>query len=174
MSRFVCYIHIVRHLPLVKIFMVICLMRRSTFSPHPQGTAAGQNMNVPVETHIVSDLTEDEYFNFSVRMHATYLLQRTGVIVPIPTNLRCVQFQNGEQKESGLWKQLFRNLPHLLLLLLCNHSCALHEHANGVSSPCWSQTVEQNAGVTLLYMYVHTSIFLVHAQVYLVQACMGS
>ena len=39
--------------------------------PHPQGTAAAQNMNLVVETHIVSDLTEDEYFNFSVRMHAS-------------------------------------------------------------------------------------------------------
>ena len=37
----------------------------------PQGTAAARNMMVPVEARIDSDLLEDEYFNFSVRMHAS-------------------------------------------------------------------------------------------------------
>ena len=37
----------------------------------PQGTAAAENMMVPVEARIESDLPEDDYFNFSVRMHTS-------------------------------------------------------------------------------------------------------
>ena len=37
----------------------------------PQDTAAAQDMSQPVDTHIVSDLLPDEYFNFSVRVHGS-------------------------------------------------------------------------------------------------------
>ena len=36
-----------------------------------QGTATAQNMTVPVEARIDSDLLEVEYFNFSVRMYSS-------------------------------------------------------------------------------------------------------
>ena len=38
-------------------------------------------MNVAVETHIVSDLTKDEYFNFSVRMHASWPVTEDRLLV---------------------------------------------------------------------------------------------
>ena len=46
----------------------------------PQGTAAARNMMVPVEARIDSDLLEDEYFNFSVRMYgSTSLSPKAGI-----------------------------------------------------------------------------------------------
>ena len=38
-------------------------------------------MNVVVKTHIVSDLTEDEYFNFSVRVHASWPVTEYRLLV---------------------------------------------------------------------------------------------
>ena len=52
------------------IFMTVCLTEEECFLC-PQDTPAAQNMSQPVETHLVSDLLEDEYFNFSVRVHTS-------------------------------------------------------------------------------------------------------
>ena len=52
------------------IFMTICLTEQECFL-YSQDTAAAQDMRLPVDTHIVSDLLPDEYFNFSVRVHAS-------------------------------------------------------------------------------------------------------
>ena len=35
-----------------------------------QDTAAAEDLTLRVEAHIVADLLKDEYFNFSVRLHA--------------------------------------------------------------------------------------------------------
>ena len=55
---------------LVMIFMTVCLTEEECIL-YPQDTAAAQDMRLPVDTHIVSDLLTDEYFNFSVRVHAS-------------------------------------------------------------------------------------------------------
>ena len=50
-------------------FMTNCLVEEYILCP--QDTAAAKNMMMPVETRIESHLLEDDYFNFSVRMHTS-------------------------------------------------------------------------------------------------------
>ena len=104
-----------QHHLLVMVFMTIWSVEEYCLCP--QGMAAARNMMVPVEARIDSDLLEDEYFNFSVRMYgSTSLSPRAGIQFAVPSNLRCVQFRSWEQKESGQWKVFPKHLLHLILL----------------------------------------------------------
>ena len=123
-----------------------------TFFPHPQGTAAAQNMNVAVETHIVSDLTEDEYFNFSVRMHASCCrVPAFSLLFPFqPTSGAC-SFRMGSRRRVGCGNNCSGAHPTTSSYgqwVCCNHSCANHclslWHSPCLIStliPPWSQRV---------------------------------
>ena len=61
-------------------------------------------MMVPVEAHIDSDLLEDEYFNFSVRMYgSTSLSPRAGIQFAVPISGAC-SFGVGSRRRVGSGK----------------------------------------------------------------------
>ena len=82
--------------------------------------SAAVNMAQQLEAYIESDLIEDEYFNFSVRVHASMMANQLKMAFSYVAGpyyqLRSGQFQNGMQKESGQWTVFPRHLLNPLML----------------------------------------------------------
>ena len=126
-----------------------------------QGKAAARNMMLPVEARIDSDLLEDEYFNFSVRVHASWPVTeyRLSVCRPFPISGAC-SFRMGSRRRVGSGKCspdaccIYLCCCRRWVLYMCSQwsphylsECVFLAICHGV--PVWSDSVEQYVSGTL-------------------------